>query len=262
MKLLTLNVHAWMEENQLSKMGKIAETIALKQYDVIALQEVNQSIDSPIIQNDLKKDNFGLLLQEKINALSPSKYDYVWSNSHIGYSVYDEGIAILTKLPVKDIDSFYCSTSQDVHSIHSRKIVGVTVSYNDELIDIYSCHINLPDTPGEHQIDNIEHILYRNENRHLKILMGDFNVDAFSNPVAYEAIKEIGLWDSYELAILQDEGITVPANIDGWQDHLNGKRLDYIFLSQRRSVQSSRVIFNGVNESVVSDHYGVEIELL
>ena len=42
MKLLTINTHAWLEENQDEKMEILAKTIAEKQYDVIAMQEVNQ----------------------------------------------------------------------------------------------------------------------------------------------------------------------------------------------------------------------------
>ena len=38
MKILTLNVHAWIEENQLEKIDILAKTIEENQYDVIALQ--------------------------------------------------------------------------------------------------------------------------------------------------------------------------------------------------------------------------------
>ena len=42
MKLLTLNVHAWLEANQAEKIEILADTIVEKGYDIIALQEVNQ----------------------------------------------------------------------------------------------------------------------------------------------------------------------------------------------------------------------------
>ena len=38
MKLLTLNCHAWQEENQIEKIQHLAQVIKEKQYDVIALQ--------------------------------------------------------------------------------------------------------------------------------------------------------------------------------------------------------------------------------
>ena len=45
MKLLTINVHSWLEENQLEKLNILAKTIVEKKYDVVAMQEVNQLIN-------------------------------------------------------------------------------------------------------------------------------------------------------------------------------------------------------------------------
>ncbi len=201
MKLLTINVHAWLEERQDEKLDVLAKTIAEKAYDVIALQEVNQLITADLVTKDLKADNYGLILLEKLRALGQFDYSYYWSNSHIGYDKYEEGIAFLTKLPVYEVDPFYCSQNKSVDSILSRKIMGLTVFYQDQLIDLYSCHINLPGSEEEDQLDNIRTIVERTGNRRFKILMGDFNTDAFSDRVAYEAITELGLYDSYNLAM-------------------------------------------------------------
>ncbi|HGF1449200.1 TPA: endonuclease/exonuclease/phosphatase family protein [Streptococcus suis] len=261
MKLLTVNVHAWLEENQDQKLDILAQTIAQKQYDVIALQEVNQLMANPLVTKDLRKDNYGLVLLEKLKELGVVGYSYFWSNSHIGYDKYDEGIAFLTTLPVYEVDAFYCSQHQDLTSILSRKIIGLTVAYGNELIDLYSCHINLPGHPEEDQLGNVRKIVNRTSQERLKILMGDFNTDALSDPQAYQAIKNLGLYDSYDLAVEKDSGITVEKAIDGWAGHSQEKRLDYVFLNQERQVQSSRVIFNGDNLPVISDHFGVEVNV-
>ncbi|MDK4491828.1 hypothetical protein MVQ15_07575 [Fusobacterium necrophorum] len=58
MKLLTINVHSWLEENQEEKMEILAKVIAEKRYDVVALQEVNQQIKSKPVLEDMKEDNF------------------------------------------------------------------------------------------------------------------------------------------------------------------------------------------------------------
>ena len=60
MKLLTINVHGWLEDRQEEKMAVLARTIAEKDYDLIALQEVNQSITAPYVSRELKADNYGL----------------------------------------------------------------------------------------------------------------------------------------------------------------------------------------------------------
>ncbi|MDW8706267.1 endonuclease/exonuclease/phosphatase family protein [Streptococcus suis] len=261
MKLLTVNVHAWLEEDQHEKLDILAQTIAQKQYDVIALQEVNQLMTSPLVTKELRQDNYGLILLEKLRALGQFDYSYYWSNSHIGYDKYEEGIAFLTKLPVYEVDPFYCSQNKSVDSILSRKIMGLTVFYQGQLIDLYSCHINLPDSQEENQLENIRSIVERTSSDRLKILMGDFNTDALSNPKAYQAIKDLGLYDSYDLAEEKDAGITVEKAIDGWAGHSQEKRLDYVFLNQKRQVQSSRVIFNGDNLPIISDHFGVEVNI-
>ena len=262
MKLLTLNTHAWLEDNQAEKMDVIAETIVEKGYDIIALQEVNQLMSSPAISQALKQDNYGVVLLNKINPRVRQKYSLFWSNSHIGYDKYDEGIAFLTKLPVYEVDAFYCSQHQCADSILSRKILGLTVEYQAQLVDCYSCHINLPNCEGEDQLDNIRTIVERNQSQNLKILIGDFNTDAISDHVAYQKIKSLGLLDTFDMAEQKDSGITVEKAIDGWKDHSEEKRLDYIFLNQAKRVLSSQVVLNGKNKPVVSDHFGLEVELI
>ena len=64
-----------------------------KGYDIIALQEVNQLMSAPAISPTLKQDNYGVILLNKINQRVAQKYSLFWSNSHIGYDKYDEGIA-------------------------------------------------------------------------------------------------------------------------------------------------------------------------
>lgn len=262
MKLLTLNVHAWLEDNQAEKITILAQTIVEKGYDIVALQEVNQLMTALPVAHALKQDNYGVILLRQINQQVTQKYSLFWSNSHIGYDKYDEGVAFLTRLPVYEVDPFYCSQHQRLDSILSRKIMGLTVEYQGELIDCYSCHINLPNCEGENQLENIRTIMERNPSGNLKMLLGDFNTDAIANPKAYQEIKNLGLLDSYELAEEKDSGITVEKAIDGWRTHSEAKRLDYIFLNQAKRVLSSRVIFNGKNKPVVSDHFGVEVDVI
>ena len=83
MKLLTINVHAWIEENQDEKMEILAKVIAENDYDVIAMQEVNQSMNSPVLFRAIRQDNYGWVLLEKISRYTDRTYYYHWSNSHI-----------------------------------------------------------------------------------------------------------------------------------------------------------------------------------
>ena len=54
MKFLTLNTHSWMEENPQQKFEDLLKDILEKQYDLICFQEINQTIESPVVPvNDL-----------------------------------------------------------------------------------------------------------------------------------------------------------------------------------------------------------------
>ncbi len=261
MKLLTLNTHAWLENDQLEKINILARTIAEKDYDLIAFQEVNQSIFSKKVHGDIKKDNYLLVLIEYLKKYTDQSYYYTWSNSHIGYGRYDEGIAILSKYPLKKIDSFYCTETTTIFSIESRKIIGVTIEYLGENIEFYSCHINLPNSKKENQLENIKNIINRTSENNLKFFLGDFNTDAINNEQDYNNILNLGLKDTYNMARKKDSGVTVEKNIDGWKNSFSEKRLDYIFTNKEILVEESNVIFNGINKDIVSDHYGLEVTI-
>lgn len=262
MKLLTINVHAWLEENQEEKINILAKVIAEKEYDIIALQEVNQLMDSKVVYDHIRVDNYGWILLNKINEYTKTDYYYHWSNSHIGYGKYEEGVAIISKHKIISEDEFYCTRSQSVRRISARRIVNITIDYKGKEIEFYSCHMNLPNAIDEDMKKSVETILNRSgKNENLKILMGDFNVDKNISREDYDKIVSCGLYDTYEEAEVKDSGITVAGKIHGWDSNSLDKRIDYIFTNQKVNVISSNVIFNGENEAVVSDHYGVEVVL-
>lgn len=259
MKLLTVNVHAWLEDDQEKKLETLADVIAEKRYDVIALQEVNQRLSSPKVIQNLADDNYGLILIDLLKARGITDYSYHWAPSHIGYDIYDEGLAILSRYPVLEVDDFYTSKSQDPSTIDARKILKVTLDYEGEPIEVYSCHMNLPTSQNETQADNLHRLVSHSDFSGLKLFMGDFNTDAIGDPDSYQHILDQGLYDTYHLAKVKDSGVTASKAIDGWQDHRQDKRLDYIFVNRKLTVESSRVIFNQENHPVISDHFGIEV---
>ena len=70
-----------------------------------------------------------------------------------------------------------------------------------------------------------------------------------------------GLYDTYTLSNKKDSGITVKGNIAGWDDNERALRLDLILSSHVQDIQSSTVVFNGIHYPVVSDHFGVSVEV-
>ena len=46
MKFMTLNTHSWLEPEPEKKLQELADKILLEDYEVIALQEINQLLES------------------------------------------------------------------------------------------------------------------------------------------------------------------------------------------------------------------------
>lgn len=261
MKLLTLNCHSWQEENQIQKIKTIVDTIKENSYDVIALQEVNQSIKEEVLYNDIKKDNFSYVLIKELEKAGISDYKFTWAFSHLGYEGYEEGLSILTKHNIIEEDEFFASRSIDTNFWKTRKMAGVKILYDNKPIIFYSCHLgwwNDEEEPFKEQVDNI---IKRLNNDDLTFLMGDFNNNAFIRGEGYDYLIKNNLYDTYEIAKTKDNGITVKGKIAGWDRNKQDLRLDLILSNKPVDVKSSKVIFNNINKEVVSDHFGVEVEL-
>ncbi|MDC3418393.1 endonuclease/exonuclease/phosphatase family protein [Aquibacillus salsiterrae] len=261
MKLLTLNCHSWQEENQLEKITYLAETIKEKSYDVIALQEVSQPIEGELLSGRVKKGNYALVLLQELEKLGMMDYALVWDISHIGYEVYEEGLAILTKHEIIKEHSFFASQGMDTNYWKTRKIVGAKIIYNNKPISFYSCHTGWwqdEEEPFKYQADNILQQVNKAEQF---FLMGDFNNSTTVKGEGYDYLLKQGLFDTYSLAKEKDQGITVKGKIAGWTDNKNDLRIDLILSSMPVHVEFSHVIFNNSNKSMVSDHFGVEVML-
>ncbi|HZG71651.1 MAG TPA: endonuclease/exonuclease/phosphatase family protein [Chondromyces sp.] len=261
MRLLTLNCHSWLEENQLDKIKTLAQTIAERSYDVIALQEVNQSLTGEFLSKPIRKDNFAAVLIQELEALGEFSYQFIWDFGHIGYDRFEEGLALLTKHPIKATDSFFISKSHDTANWKTRKVVKMTIEYEKAPLTFFSCHLGWWDDqeePAAYQMDRLKAKLHSDE---LTFLMGDFNNDADSNSDGYQYLLKQGLYDTFKLALKKDDGKTVRGKIAGWETNSHDLRIDLILVNQPIEVLKSNVIFNRSNRPIISDHYGVEIEI-
>ena len=61
LKLLTLNLHAWLEENQEEKFQIIADYIYKNDIDIVAFQEANQNRDKILVNENIREDNPSLI---------------------------------------------------------------------------------------------------------------------------------------------------------------------------------------------------------
>lgn len=261
MKLLTLNCHSWQEENQLEKIKHLAKTIQENDYDIIALQEVSQSIVAGYESGNMKRDNYGLVLLRELEQLGVTDYNIVWGFSHIGYDIYEEGLAILTKHPIVKHDSFLISANTDTTYWKTRKIVSATISFKGQAITCYSCHLGWWNDEEEPFSLQVEQLMNRVKKEELSFLLGDFNNSAHIRNEGYDYLLNSGLYDTYELAKKKDVGTTVRGKIAGWDENEQELRIDLILSNQSINVVSSQVIFNGINKNVISDHFGLEVQI-
>lgn len=261
MKLLTLNCHSWQEKNQMDKIKYLAKVINEKQYDVIALQEVSQKKFSKKVNGNVRKDNFVLLLINELELLDGENYDYFWDYSHIGYGIFEEGLALLTKHKIVEKESFYVSKNNTKLFYKSRLITRITIEIKKELIDFYSCHMGWWKDESEPFKLHLDNLVKKINTERQSFIMGDFNNNAYIEGEGYSYILENNFKDTYTQASEKDEGITVQGAIAGWKGEHSLKRLDLILFTKEALVNSSKVTFNGKNKDVISDHFGVEVIL-
>lgn len=283
MKLLTLNTHSLEEPGYADKTEKFIEMLEKEQPDIIALQEVNQSLDArelPDVMLDgftrcngfnvpVRQDNHARKVAEELRKRGVYYY-WTWISAKIGYGKYDEGMALFSRKPIRRVQEFLISRSDDYENWKTRKTLGIQVEGTDDWF--FTVHMgwwNDAEEPFARQWECLQEFLSQPEYTEGSIwLMGDFNSPDDVKEEGYELILESGWSDTYLSAMEKDNGITVAEEIDGWrsEDGLGNpgrkeKRLDYILCNKSEDIKSTKVVCNGTNYPIVSDHYGVMIEL-
>lgn len=275
MKLLTCNTHSIVEKDYEEKLSYFNKWLAKEEYDIVALQEVNQTHESKKINIDGLKgyvpSGEGIIIREDnhimrvVNSLQAQgkEYYWTWTPIKLGYDKYDEGIGIISKHKPKEIREFYLTKSKSYTNWKVRKVIGIKVEIEGKERWFFSVHTGWWDDDEENFKDQL-----RKLNRELSFvdediyLMGDFNNPYQIENEGYDEILNSGWYDTYDLAEEKDDGITVSGLIDGWKENKNLKemRIDFIFKTNNKKVKRSRVIFNGKVGEVVSDHFAVEVE--
>ena len=263
---MTLNTHSHLEENQQKKLKISADGIFEEKPDIIALQEVNQSIDEKEIsccdlhftnKSDIiiKKDNYAYLIVEELKKKGV-KYFWDWLPVKRGYERYDEGLAILSKNPIEKTAAYLISKTNDYNNWKKRMVLGAKV----ENEWFYCVHMGWFDDEEEPFVKQWENLTSQISNLEKVWLLGDFNADSKKTGQSYDLIKQSGWIDSFEVAKIKDSGVTVTKNIAGWENKkISQMRIDYIFSKHEIPIKESYTVFNGEKYPIVSDHFGVVI---
>lgn len=280
MKLLTLNTHSLQEEHYEKKFRFFLEEIIREKPDLIALQEVNQSIYAEPVDPDprmvpvpgvdipLRSDNHALRVVCALDAAGIS-CSWAWLPMKLGYGKYDEGMAILSlSSPITAVDAHTISQVCDYGNWRTRMVLGVQTAQRPDWY--YTVHMGWwqdEQEPFLRQWQTLDAHLAVKKAAGPVWLLGDFNSPAEVRRQGYDCIADSGWEDSYLMAEHRDEGQTVHGVIDGWREYLSnpdeteGMRIDHIWCSRKAPVERSQVVFNGIHWPVVSDHFGIIITL-
>ncbi|MCI8756270.1 MAG: endonuclease/exonuclease/phosphatase family protein [Oscillospiraceae bacterium] len=285
MKILTINTHSLQEENYPQKFKWFIEAILRERPDIIAMQEVNQTMSAPSIDTSLLDGYFPapyfpspshpyIPIRQDNHAAQTARYfwesgipcSWTWLPIKRGYDKYDEGLALFSlNDSIIHADAFRISNCSDYGNWRTRKILGIQLENNPSWF--YTVHMGWwadKEEPFQHQWNVLNTELSQKRKAAPVWLLGDFNAPAGVQGESYDCIRYSGWQDTYLLAAQKDDGLTVEGVIDGWCDQLDpsvkGMRIDYIWCSHSPKISYSYVLFNGKREPVVSDHFGILIE--
>lgn len=280
MKALTLNIHSHSREHcehdYHHMICTFSSYIISQKIDVIAIQESCQTCTKKQVMKEelssfipcqegitITEDNCAWLIIKEAEKKGV-KFYWTWCPAKLGYNKYDEGLAILSRYPILLTETDYISKSHDFYNWKTRKIVGCKILIGSKIQWFYSLHMGWWKDEEENFIFQMQRVQKLVETKKENVfLMGDFNSPSHVRGEGYDYIKSNHWKDTYEIAQEKDDGITVPGKIDGWEQGVDrGMRIDYIWSRQPVPVASSKVMFSGNTEPVISDHFGVCITII
>ncbi len=256
MRLLTLNTHSLVEDDYEKKVELFCRGVGKMKPHVIAMQEVNQRIGACALEEGkkypLRYDNHILRVREMLKKQGHD-YNYVWRGMKESYGMYEEGLGLLFRKEVREIDFVPITPLRNDWKM--RYALGARVGE----LWFYSVHTGRwddYDAPFWGQIEKLREAV-RGKNA---VIMGDFNCPDKSH--GYKILKATGWQDIWGTAPIRCGCATAKANIDGWDEGEKMMRIDYIFANFPVEVKESRVVFTKHDFGVVSDHRGVYAELV
>lgn len=274
MKLLTLNVHSWLEIHQYEKIRQLAEFVVAHDVDVIALQEVNQHQKTPVAeqtpgyravsQRPLKSDNFALILMDFLRQ-AHWEGSYSWVDSHEGWGVYDEGISLISRYPVHEFRAINMSPKYPYTDVRRRCALAASLNVQGKKVVVASTHMSWWELEGQPlfaaEFAELESQLKELGQGCPIFVAGDFNNDADTQGEGYSLMIAKGWKDTYDLCPAPVGSTTVHKSISGWDQVVKAMRIDYVFVSPSCTVTAHSVEFADDSAKAISDHSAVFIEI-
>ena len=138
MKLITLNTHSLEEPDYEEKLHRFVDVVLAEKPDIVAMQEVNQSAAAERVkppelsgyvrcrdfEGEVRRDNHAARLSGLLREKG-AEYFWTWVGAKLGYGKYDEGLAVFSRYPILEVDSFRISGCADYGNWKTRRILGI-----------------------------------------------------------------------------------------------------------------------------------------
>ncbi|MBC3185980.1 endonuclease/exonuclease/phosphatase family protein [Corynebacterium sp. zg-331] len=278
MKVLSLNAHSWCEEDQSAKIMVTARLIVTEGVDVVAVQEANQLQDGVAWRSarfqgpsalPVGADNYVQVLAEACAHLG-GEYRCYWAEAHQGFGKYDEGVGLLVRTKPTAGESAAPAVTEvrrlvlaDYPYVDVRRRVALAV----RILGwgwVLSGHFSWWTAAGEDLFRREWQVIEdfaRSYPDELVCVAGDLNNPATVRGEGYSMIRDLGWLDTRDLAPRSQGHDTIAGSIVGWEEARVGARIDYVLVNRPVAVRAHRVVFTGREEPVVSDHYGVLVQM-
>ena len=166
MKLITLNCHSLIEEDYEEKFPLFIGGICAERPDILALQEVNQTMGGPEVSPEeliqtgyippggdtsplpVRRDNHGFRCAKALSCQG-LPLSWTWIPAKTGYGRYDEGLALFSSFPIKEAEGFYITGSHDYQNWRTRKAVLAALQLPEGLQYACCLHMGRWDDPQE-----------------------------------------------------------------------------------------------------------------
>ena len=270
--VLTINLHTYQEDRQNEKFNLITDVIGKMDIDFIALQECAQNKSSAITEGIIREDNMALIISNSLKDKYSVDYNFIWAWAHYGWTVWEEGVAILSKYPLIESEDKYISSGTSVYNITSRKVIYGSYQIPDiGIINIFSAHLHWrtseTDEEQNNQIRNTKSMAKEKETiagtgYAGTLVCGDFNGNPTSDYPWSEGYNTMMLNNEYTDSFLEAYPDANKKPAKSIYNTIGGDfpgRIDYIFMKNNSSfkVMDSQIIFTTDIIGKISDHYGV-----
>lgn len=151
------------------------------------------------------------------------------------------------------------SDVDDETDFHTRRVLVAETEIDQKPITVVSLHMSWFGKGFESEWQKLETALL--DSPKPLVLMGDFNNP--TDTAGYDMIlnSPLDLQDSHKVAKKVQGDHTIIEDIDGWEGNKQSLKVDHVFTSKGIDILSSTVTFDGGEAPIVSDHFGLAVEL-